>query len=81
MKCDKCDNDKPDAMKRLFHGEILIRYGFFEYRKDMNGARIKDKDGTDVKFSVDPALCTLCCSEMPGREWMKSSPYAVAAVA
>jgi len=73
VKCDKCGKDKKDAMRRLFLGSVLIPHGFFEYRNDMNGQRIKDKDGTDVKFAIDPALCMACCAEMPGQAWMKNS--------
>jgi len=64
MRCDKCGEDKPDTMPRLFHGTILISEGFYRERPGPKG------DGDVVKVSIDPALCTACCSRMPDRQWM-----------
>lgn len=53
MICDKCGEEKPDALVRVMPVEVRDRTG----------------------FTKDPALCARCCSDIPGREWMKDSPW------
>lgn len=61
MTCDKCGDDKSDVMPRLFDGEVLKGRGF-----------VKKDTITRKETTFDPALCTACCAEMPGREWMRA---------
>lgn len=65
MKCDKCGVDRASTLKRLFLGEILVARGFFILKPDHKGDMVKQH--------YDPNLCATCCSDMPGRAWMKTA--------
>lgn len=68
--CDRCGVTADDVLPRAFVGEILIARGFFR--------ESRDGTGDIVQNAIDPALCTACCSEMPGRAWMMASLAATA---
>ena len=60
MTCDKCGEDRADVLPRFLALDSLRRLGF-----------VRKNPQTGAEFTYDPALCTACCAQVPGREWMR----------
>jgi hypothetical protein len=63
MKCDKCQQEKDDALRRM--------------RRASREGRAEPHFGGDTTLPEgDPVLCAECCSQYPGREWMRHDTVA-----